>query len=166
MATTSSQVATASNEQSESASGMAATVEEMTVSINHVVDRAQETNRISSESGKLALSGEYVISQTVTDIQDIAQTVHDAAALIHSLEEHGQQISNVVMAIKEAADQTNLLALNAAIEAARAGKQGRGFSVVADKVRKLAKRTSASTQEIGSTIDTMRISASNAVKQR
>lgn len=163
MALNSEQVATASTHQSEAAANMAATLEEVTVSINHVADRAVDTHKMVTQAGDLSQQGERSIGEVMGGIQEISASVDHAADQIRSLEAHSAEISSVIKVIQDVADQTNLLALNAAIEAARAGETGRGFAVVADEVRKLAERTSHSTQEITKTVESMRSSASQAV---
>lgn len=142
------QVGNGSQSQADAAAAMAANVEEVTVSINHVTEQTGEANALVREAGKQAEDGRSAMQGVTSQIENIASLVNDAANEIQRLEESGRQIGSVVNVIKEVADQTNLLALNAAIEAARAGEQGRGFAVVADEVRKLAERTATSTLEI------------------
>ncbi|QID19162.1 methyl-accepting chemotaxis protein [Nitrogeniibacter mangrovi] len=157
--------ASAIESQSQAASSMAAAVEQLSVSIDQVGDNAREAHSVSQNSSVQAAEGGRIIHDTAGEMQRVADAVNNTAGTIRELEQFSTQISGIVQVIKEISDQTNLLALNAAIEAARAGEQGRGFAVVADEVRKLAERTSISTQEISEVIDKIQEGTQGAVRE-
>ncbi|WP_446680254.1 methyl-accepting chemotaxis protein [Bacillus rugosus] len=106
-----------------------------------ITDSSVQSTEIASEGGKL-------VHQTVGQMNVIDKSVKEAEQVVRGLETKSKDITNILRVINGIADQTNLLALNAAIEAARAGEYGRGFSVVAEEVRKLAVQSADSAKEI------------------
>jgi methyl-accepting chemotaxis protein len=121
-----------------------------------VARNAEAAAGSAAEADKRVTSGTEVVRQTLARINQLAAAMATTTQSIEQLSEDAQRIDSVLDVIKSVAEQTNLLALNAAIEAARAGEQGRGFAVVADEVRALAKRTQQSTEEIEGLIATLR----------
>jgi len=156
-------VADSSQQQSTAAGTMAAAASQMTASIEEITRHAERALSMASQAESLAKNGGQVIHQVVSDMDDIARSAQQSAQVIRTLDHESEGIFNIIQVIKSIADQTNLLALNAAIEAARAGEQGRGFAVVADEVRSLAARTSASTQEIAAMVARIQNSTREAV---
>ncbi|WP_300454108.1 methyl-accepting chemotaxis protein [Accumulibacter sp.] len=153
-----------SQTQSDTATSMSASVQEMAVSTTQMADRARKVSAHTSEAGKLAAKGGQEVHAVTEEIGRVAASVNLASGVIGALGEESRRITAIVDTIREIAEQTNLLALNAAIEAARAGEQGRGFAVVADEVRKLAERTAKSTHEISQMIEAIGSRSAEAVQ--
>lgn len=128
-----------------------------------LADHADNAVAKSDSAIESAQKGKEIVNETINSIEDLANEIENSVTAIQKLDIEADNITNILEVIKSIADQTNLLALNAAIEAARAGEQGRGFAVVADEVRNLAKRTQDSTGEIQLTIETLKRSTLSAV---
>ncbi|RBW52006.1 methyl-accepting chemotaxis protein [Marinobacter sp. F3R11] len=143
---------------------VAASVHQVSKTISEVSSNVQNTANKAAESRELADSGTAVIGTTRKVIEGLQTTVHSISESVGELASESQKIANAAKIIEDIAGQTNLLALNAAIEAARAGEHGRGFAVVADEVRSLAKRTQDSTQEIHGIIGALLSRTSDSVR--
>ncbi|CZF78460.1 Methyl-accepting chemotaxis protein CtpH [Grimontia celer] len=151
------------NEQRQQTTAVAAAMTQMEHSVQDVANSARHTMDKVMEVSDAATKGREIMTRNISTTHQLSSRLDDSVAVVSSLQEMTANIETILDVISNIADQTNLLALNAAIEAARAGEQGRGFAVVADEVRVLAKRTSDSTSEIEEMISKLQTQSSQAV---
>lgn len=151
--------------QQQETEQVATAMQQMSATVHDVARNAEQAAQAAEVADGKVHSGQQVVRQSLQRIEQLAVAAEAASAGIDSLSAEIHTIGDVLEVIKSVAGQTNLLALNAAIEAARAGEQGRGFAVVADEVRALAKRTQQSTEHIERLVASLRGNAEQSVAQ-
>lgn len=142
--------------QTRTTSETAKAMNEMAIGVSRIAEAASEVALVAVRASENALLGDQQLTETVKQMDSIKKSQDLSAGVVRRLEEHSAQISKIIDAIMDIASQTKLLALNANIEAARAGEYGRGFTVVAQEVGKLAEETTTSGKSISELLGEIR----------
>ncbi|AOY89141.1 ATP-binding protein [Marinobacter salinus] len=152
-------------EQGSETDQIASAINEMAATIQQISGNANEVEGAASDADRMARDGGETIINAQGAVNKLSEEIQESARSIDALAEKSDDIQQVLDVIHAVTEQTNLLALNAAIEAARAGEHGRGFSVVADEVRQLAKRSAESADQIREMIDGFVTESRSAVER-
>jgi twitching motility protein PilJ len=153
----------ASQRQNREIQQASASVLQMAQSINEVSQTAAQSARVAQQSLAAAEKGGQAVQNQISGMNEIRTQIQDTAKRIKRLGESSLEIGEIVELISDITEQTNVLALNAAIQAASAGEAGRGFTVVAEEVQRLAERSAEATKQIEAIVKTIQADTQDAV---
>ncbi len=153
----------ASQRQNREIQQASASVLSMAQSINEVSQTATQSARVAQQSLAAAEKGGVVVQSQIAGMNEIRTQIQDTSKRIKRLGESSMEIGEIVELISDITEQTNVLALNAAIQAASAGEAGRGFTVVAEEVQRLAERSGEATKQIEAIVKTIQADTQDAV---
>ena len=160
---TSEELLAAARRQSEAIEETSAEILSISQSVNEVSTSASQSSLVATQSLDAAEKGTHAVENSIAGMNSIRENIQETSKRIKRLGESSQEIGEIVELISDITEQTNVLALNAAIQAATAGEAGRGFSVVAEEVQRLAERSAQATKQIAAIVKTIQSDTLDAV---
>jgi methyl-accepting chemotaxis protein len=157
------QMASSAAETATSVSETTTTVEEVKQTAEISNHKAKEISESAIKTSEISREGTKAINNTIEGMNRIKQQMGSIANMVVDLSEQSQAVGDITTTVNNLAEQSNLLAVNAAIESAKAGEQGKGFTVVAQEIKNLAERSKEATKQIGGILKDIQKSVSSAV---